>query len=64
MSILQGQCNADGFALYLELKLYKNVQGFYVGKSRLTGMMKPCSWMEKVFLAHLMCFYYARLSRI
>ena len=44
----------DGFALYLGLRLYKNIRDFYVGNSRLTGMMFcPYSCMEKVFLAHL-----------
>ena len=59
MYVVEGQCNADGFALYLELRLYKNIQDFYVGNSRLTGMMFcPYSCMEKVFLAHLIYFYY------
>ena len=57
MYVLKGQCNADGFALYLGLKLYKNMQDFYVGNSRSTGMMLcPYSCMTKVVLAHLICF--------
>ena len=57
------QCNANGFALNLRQKLYKNIQDFYVGNFLLTGMMFcPYSYMEKVFLANLIYFYYDRLS--
>ena len=53
----------DSFALYLGLRLYKNIQDFYVGNSRLTGMVfYPYSCMEKAFLAHLIYFYYDPLS--
>ena len=47
------QSNADGSALYLGLKLDKNIQGFYVGNSHLTNMLCPYNHME-TFLAHIM----------
>ena len=41
------------------MKLYKNIQDFYVGNFLLTGMMFcPCGCMEKVFLAHLIYWLY------
>ena len=61
MYVLKVQYNADGFALSLGLKLYKNIQDFYVGNFFLTGMMFcPNDCMEKIFLAHFIYFYYDR----
>ena len=63
MIVLQGECNAEGSALYLGFKPYKNMQSFYVGNSRLTGMMLcPYSCMEKVFLALFKIFLWSFIT--
>ena len=61
---MRDKSNADGFALSLRLRPYKNVQGFFVSNSHLTGMIFcPYNYMEKVFLAHVISFILTKVGK-